>query len=192
MRHWSARVAVCALALPLLLTGCAQKHQASESLPTTSATTAAKTLPPLGPADFPVPAEARQRDVDGVVAFSRYYVELSNHLLKTFESQPLRELSAKCKACIDLADGYDRARAAGYRCEGGELTITSTGTAVVKDNQAEISLLIKQAAITVWDGEGSVVQSQSSGAFSLGGGMTLSWDDSRHTWIVIQWTTDRL
>lgn len=192
MRRWSARLAACAVAVPLLLAGCSSKHEASQSLPTASKTTAAKTLPPLGPADFPVPADARKKTPAGVIAFSNYYVQLSNHLLASFDSQPLRDLSANCQACDELANGYDRARTAGYTSEGGELTVTSTGTAVVKGDDGELSLLLRQAAVTVKDHGGSVVPGQSTGEFSLGGGMALHWDTRRSTWLVTQWTADKL
>ena len=189
------RTAVAVLACALLLAGCAQKHEASTTLPPASAAASSSSgaaLPAVGPADFPVPAEARQRTPSGVVAFSKYYVDLSNHLLGSLDSQPLRDLSHGCQTCTELANGYDEARQAGYRAEGGELSVTSIGSAVVNGNDAEISMLIKQAAVTVRDASGARIDAQSTPAFNVGGGMTLRWDPRRQTWLVTQWAQERL
>src|SRR5689334_7494034 len=138
MQRWSARLVACALALPLLLAGCSAKHQASESLPRTPEATASKTLPSLGPADFPVPVEARAKTAAGASAFARYYIELANHLLSNLDSEPLRELSRNCATCDSLADGYDANKQAGYHYEGGQLFITSLGVASVNGDRGEI------------------------------------------------------
>jgi hypothetical protein len=188
-------LAACLAALTLLIGGCTEKKPANQTLPSTSrssASSSADALPPLGPADFPMPAEARHRNADGVIAFSKYYFALSNHLLKTLESRPLRELSHNCQVCDELADSYDTDRAAGYRYEGGELSISSTGSALVSGNQAEISFALQQAAVTVRDRSGAVVASKSSEAYSLSGGMAFNWDGARSTWVVTQLDAERI
>lgn len=190
MRRWSSRVVVCALAVPLLLAGCSEKHQASQSLPT-STTTAAKTLPPLGPADFPVPTEARQETPDGASSFTRYYIELANHQLSTLDPTPLRQLSRACGTCEDLAVGYDTNRQAGYRYLGGLLTIDSLGSASLRGDKAEIAFLLTQGAVSVLDANNNEVPGKTHGEYPLTGGMSLSWDKAKNCWLVTELTAER-
>src|SRR3954454_3779547 len=96
-----------------MLGGCAAKHEASDTLPSASETSAPPSLEPLGPADFPMPDEARHQTEAGGLAFANYYFALSNHLLETRDSMPLRELTRDCELCDQLADTYDAAKAAG-------------------------------------------------------------------------------
>ena len=60
-----------------LLSGCSEKHEANDTLPPPSAAETTEALPKLGPADFPVPDEARTKDAAGAEAFLRYFVDLS-------------------------------------------------------------------------------------------------------------------
>src|SRR4051794_7705910 len=48
-----------------LLTGCSEKVEANDTLPSKSAAEATEALPEVGPADFPVPDEARTKDAAG-------------------------------------------------------------------------------------------------------------------------------
>src|SRR6478672_11706511 len=48
-----------------LLSGCSEKVEASDTLPSSSAAKTTDALAPMGPADFPVPAEARTKDAAG-------------------------------------------------------------------------------------------------------------------------------
>ena len=60
-----------------LLTGCSEKQGANETLPSSSAAETSDALPEIGPADFPVPDEARTKDAAGAEAFLRYWIDLS-------------------------------------------------------------------------------------------------------------------
>lgn len=191
-RAWALRILACLAAATVLLTGCSHKQEPSSSAPTTTSAKPSPTLPPLGPADFPVPAEARQKTEAGVVAFANYYIELSNRLLKSFDSGPLRSLSRNCADCNQLADGYDAARSAGYTCEGGRLSVSSTGTTVLTGDHGEVSWSLHQEAITVRDRTGAVVPSMTSGAFDLSGGIGLNWDPQLKGWLVTQLAADRV
>src|SRR5215212_529757 len=67
-----AGLTVLAFALLALTTGCtSDTEQPSAELPPASSTAAQSTpdLPPLGPAEFPVPDEARRQDEAGAEAF---------------------------------------------------------------------------------------------------------------------------
>ncbi len=59
-----------------LLSGCSEKQEANDTLPTPSAAETTEALPELGPPDLPMPAEAREQTVEGADAFTRYYVEI--------------------------------------------------------------------------------------------------------------------
>ena len=77
-----------------LLAGCSEKQEASTTLPPASQTPTptAEALPPLGPADFPVPPEARTKDAAGAEAFLRYFIDLINHQRAIPAGEPLRDL----------------------------------------------------------------------------------------------------
>src|SRR3712207_7343807 len=100
----------------LLLTSCSEKQEASETLPTASASPTAD-LPPLGPSDFPVPAEARTKDAAGAEAFLRYWIDLLNRQQAIPAGEPLRDLGPDCNECLRIARVYDEADAAGQRYE---------------------------------------------------------------------------
>lgn len=189
-RGWALRALAFLAAGAVLASGCAEKQEPSTSAPTTAAE-ASPTLPPLGPPDFPVPTEARQKTEAGVQAFTRYYIELSNRLLISLDSSPLRALSQGCEDCDSMARGLDKARAAGEHYEGGELAISWLSNAVVKGDSAEVAFLLQQAAVTVRNAQGSMVSEKSSDSFQISGGLSLSWDADRATWVVTTFTADR-
>src|SRR3712207_9217492 len=106
----------------LLLTSCSEKQEASETLPTASASPT-EDLPPLGPPDFPVPAEARTKDAAGAEAFLRYWIDLINLQRDIPAGQPLRDLGPDCNDCWRIAKNYEAAAAAGQRYDGGQLQL---------------------------------------------------------------------
>ena len=73
--RWSVVGLVLATAL---LSGCSEKDEANSTLPSTSAAATTEALPPVGPADFPVPDEARTKDAAGAEAFLYYWIDLLN------------------------------------------------------------------------------------------------------------------
>lgn len=193
-RRWAAAAVTCLATA--VLAGCSGgRKQASTTLPTTSApvtTAASPTLPPLGPPDFPVPAEARAKTPEGVTAFTRYYVALIDHQLKSLDPSPLNALSSHCDTCDQLAHGYDQTKAAGQTIQGGELSVISTGTATVEGDAAEISTYLSQTASSVTDNGGRLVPKKSKAAVQLGGGMKFAWDTARLGWVVTQFDADPL
>ena len=177
-----------------VLAGCSDSGTANETLPptTSSAAPTSETLQPLGPPDFRVPDEARQKTPEGVLAFTKYYIDLTEHQLPSLDAQPIRDLSRSCEVCDQLADGYDADRAAGYRYEGERLSIVSTGTAVVDGSRGEVSFLLNQPPVAVYDSMGALVPDRQSDAYQLTGGLTLEWDEALSSWLVTQLTADRL
>lgn len=189
MRRWSAGVVACAVAVPLLLGGCAEKHQASESLPPTSKATASATLPPLGPADFPVPAEARKKSPEGVEAFTRYYLALINRTSSIMDATDLRSLSDGCETCDRIATDTEKDLSAGYHYQGGDITITSVAPATTDGIVGDIAFLASQAPMAVVDSGGSPVPGLTFKAFDkLSSAAAVRWDPSRDSWIMTQLT----
>src|SRR5688500_17589400 len=95
-----------------LTTACSgQEQQASTELPSASSTSAEPTpeLPPLGPADFPVPDEARVKDEAGAEAFLYYFVDLLNHQQAVPSGVALRDLAPDCQQCLAVAQRLDEA-----------------------------------------------------------------------------------
>lgn len=191
-RGWVLRIVACLAAVTVLVTGCSHTHkpEPKAAAPTTSAKPS-PTLPPLGPADFPVPAEARQKTEAGALAFTRYYIDLVNHLLVSRDSAPLRDLSRDCRDCDSMVRGLDKAKAAGLTYEGGQMTITSLSNAALNGDTAEAAFVLEQQAATVKDANGAVVPDKSIGAYPLNGGVALAWDNTRSTWVVTTFTADR-
>ena len=98
-RRWSLRLVAGLLAGGVVLVGCSEKQQASESLPTSTASPTEDELPPLGPEDLPMPDEARTQDAAGAEAFVRYYIALINRTSDVMDAEPLREFSDGCADC---------------------------------------------------------------------------------------------
>jgi hypothetical protein len=188
------RTAAAAVVGMAVLAGCSDGGTANETLPPASSSAAPTTeaLQPLGPAGFPVPLEARQKTPAGVLAFSIYYLQLTDYVLPSLDPSPLRDLSRNCEACNDLAAGYEADRTAGYRYDAGRLSIDSTGTSVVKGDTGEISFLLTQPPVRVFDAQNQLVADRQTEAYRLTGGMVLQWDPQRTTWLVTQLTADRL
>ena len=65
---------------------------------------------PSGPADFPVPDEARTKDAAGAEAFLRYWIDLLNRQQAIPAGQPLRDLGPECQECLRIAQQLRRRR----------------------------------------------------------------------------------
>jgi hypothetical protein len=186
-----ARVAAGALVGVAVLAGCSSKEPASETLPTPSPTAAAsEALPPLGPADFPMPAEAREKTPAGAEAALRYYLELVSRQAG-ISGQPLRDLSRDCDFCDFLADRYDQDAAAGYVVEGGQITIEDLSSPAVNGEVAELAVALSQSSVTVLDAIGQTVEGRGEAArqgISVGAAMT--WSQSQRGWIMNQLVTN--
>ena len=167
-----------------LLTGCSEKQQANDTLPSSSAAETSEALPEIGPADFPVPDEARTKDAAGAEAFLRYYVNLSNRQQRMLDGEPLRELGPNCDECSRIAQNFDQVAAAGNRYEGGEITINAIAPPLVQGDGATISFGAKQEAVRIVDDSGAVVDPGLELMPNLGSGITLIWSDSDKSWLV--------
>lgn len=184
-RRWSLRPTASLFAGVVVLTGCSEKQEANDSLPTASASPTEDALPPLGPEDLPMPDEARTQDSAGAEAFFRYYIELINRTSDVMDAEPLREFSDGCDDCNRIATDTEEDAAAGYHYEGGELTITRTGEPKIEERSVEMAFFADQAALQVVDQSGRPVDGLSFGAIpGLSSGATARWDAGRQTWLM--------
>jgi hypothetical protein len=166
-----------------LLTGCSEKVEANDTLPSTSASPTTEVLPPIGPADFPVPDEARTKDAAGAEAFLRYFVELSNRLQESLDGQPLRDLGPSCQECLRIARDFEEVAAASQKYEGGEITLNDVTAPQMSGERASISFGARQAPVRLVDVAGNTVD-QLPLQPNMGSGVVLIWSDDLRTWLV--------
>jgi hypothetical protein len=183
----SLRLLGCALAAAVALSGCSAKHQANESLPSTSsASPSTPALPPAGPKEFPVPTAAREKTPAGALAFAKYYIELGNKIGEgSIPPSSLLDLSRKCYLCRRIADSYEQDRAAGYVSQDATYSFKEYGPARLSGDHAELGFVYSQGAFTMVDSHGNPVPSRAGKATGdLQSGMLLDWHDELHSWIV--------
>ncbi|MCW2698912.1 MAG: uncharacterized protein JWQ45_447, partial [Blastococcus sp.] len=124
-----------------LLNGCTEKVEASRTLPSTSAAQTTESLPVVGPAEFPVPDEARTKDAAGAEAFARYFIELINRQQAIPAGQPLRVLGPACHDCLRIAERFDQAAEAGQRFEGGQLSMVGEPGVTFRGDSANVTFI---------------------------------------------------
>jgi hypothetical protein len=166
-----------------LLSGCSEKVEASDTLPSTSAAQTTQALPPMGPPDFPVPAEARTKDAAGAEAFLRYWIDLVNHQRAIPAGQPLRDLGPDCDTCLRIARTYDDSAAARYRYTGGDFALNGVATELQGDT-AIINFIVRHEAVQRVDGSGNPVDAGQAAAPRLESGIRLRYSDGDRCWIV--------
>ena len=170
-----------------LVGGCSSKHEANHALPSASETSASPSLEPLGPADLPMPAEAREETADGFNAFAHYYIDLINRLETDLDSTYLRQFSRGCATCDRLASDAEGDATKGYSYEGGTITITALAAAHMTAQGAETAFTVDQAAYSVLDSSGTPVQGlNGEAAADLPGGMAGVW--AYNHWVVTNLT----
>ena len=167
-----------------LLTGCAEKQQANDTLPTASAAPTTEALPQIGPADFPVPEEARTKDAAGAEAFLYYFLDLLDHQRAIPDGKPIRDLGPECQDCLRIAQNYDEVAAAGQRYTGGELTLNELAEPLLEGDDALISFSARREAVAVVDSSGATVEAIPEPAPSLSSGIDLTWSDEAKSWLV--------
>ncbi|MBN1093870.1 hypothetical protein JKP75_15700 [Blastococcus sp. TML/M2B] len=189
-RRWTVRLAGCLVAGVAVLAGCSEEQEAAQTLPSpSSAAPAEEELPPLGPADLPMPAEARTPDAAGAEAFVRYYIELINRTSTVMDAQPLREFSDGCRDCDRIADNTEEAAAAGNAYRDGEITITRFDPPLIQESTASITIAFDQDALAVVDSVGNPVADGSSEAYTaLPGGVGLRWHEAHDSWLITDFT----
>jgi hypothetical protein len=171
-----------------ILAGCSDGETANETLPSTTSTTAKTTgtLPPLGPPDMPMPAEARAKTVAGAQAFLHYYVSLMNDAQGRSTSEYLRGLSTDdCGTCIAFSDGIDAYVEKGYHLSGGVIELATMPNPLLRDNAAEFFLSLRQTPSAVIDPTGDPLPELAERGTSYpASGATLAWDADQSSWLM--------
>lgn len=191
-RRWTLRLVACAAGAAAVLTGCSAEQEARETLPpVSSAAPSEEELPPLGPADLPMPDEARTQDAAGAEAFVRYYIELINRTSTVMDAQPLRDLSDGCRDCDRIANNVEQDAAAGYQYRGGALSISIADEPFLRPGTAELGLVAEQEAASAVDATGVEAPHLSLPAYSgVTGGAALRWEPAQHTWLMTALTLE--
>lgn len=171
-----------------LLSGCSAKQEASQTLPSASAAESSAALPVLGPADFPVPDEARTKDAAGAEAFLRYWIELLNRQRAVPAGQPLRDLAPNCNECWRIANNYDEVAGTDRRYEGGELSLNDVTEPQFSNDEMSINFGIRQEAVKIVDASGAPVDSGMPMQPNAGSGVTLVWSEPDKSWLVFSMT----
>jgi hypothetical protein len=191
-RRSTVGLLACLLAVGAVLGGCSETQKADDTLPSASAAAPTEEeLPPLGPADLPMPEEARTQDSAGAEAFVRYYIELLNQSLTDMDPQYLRFFSeAVCDACRRIASETESDAAAGYSYSGGELTIPGDISVMLSSpGEAQTAFVADQAPMTVLDSAGTPVPDLVfEGIDALNSGTIAVWDDASSTWKLTELT----
>jgi hypothetical protein len=187
-----ARLLVAPLAVAAVLSACsADEPQPSAELPPASSSAAQSTpeLPPLGPEDLPMPAEARAKDEAGAEAFLRYYMDVYNHAQRTMDSTYMREFSSGCRTCDRISDDLDMDAKEGYEYSGGAVRLESMSKPAVKGGEAQYAFTFTQDALSVTDQGRPVDGLTFPSVDSNGEGAIAHWDAERVTWVLTQWDT---
>ncbi len=188
----AARTAAALMVAAAALAGCSEAEPASETLPTTSAPAAptSEALPPLGPADFPMPPEAREKTPEGATEFARYYVQLIEYVSDgDLDPQPLIDLSHNCELCVMISDSFAEDRADGYSYSDVSIDFREYGVGLIEGESAEVGFQYAQSTIAVYDSAGTEVTERSAEETGvLQSGVLLSWDERRASWLVTSLT----
>jgi hypothetical protein len=190
-RRSTVGLLACLLAVGAVLGGCSKTHEANDTLPSTSAPAPApapteEELPPLGPADLPVPAEAREKTPEGAVEFVRYYVTLTKHVSENSQDpEPLLQLSEECRTCTRIAQSIEADRAANYSYREYVFRFDEYGPALIDGDTAQVGFLYVQGPITVIDQAGQVVADRSAAkAQELQSWAVLLWRQDLESWVI--------
>ncbi|QXG74657.1 hypothetical protein KUM42_12260 [Modestobacter sp. L9-4] len=173
-----------------VLAGCSDAGTANETLPpiTSSAAPTSETLQPLGPPDFPLPKEARQRTPEAATAALTYYLELIPRQSST-GGESLRQLSTGCTFCEFLAARADENASAGLDYRGGDITVSELSQPALRAATAEFVFSAAQSAVEVVGPDGQPVEGRGQAAVSgLRAAAAMQWDDTTQAWLMTQLT----
>jgi Family of unknown function (DUF6318) len=189
----AARTAAALVVATAVLAGCSEAEPASQTLPSTSAQAAPTTeaLPPLGPADFPMPPEARERTSRGAVEFTRYYMQLVEYIGDSdLDPQPITTLSANCDACDQIATSFREDRAEG--CTYDDVWVRMTpydDEAFATDHGFDVGFVYEQGPLVVRDASGQIVDNEGAAATGpLQSGALVEWKNDISSWVVTSLT----
>jgi len=181
------RVAAAVVVGVAMLAGCSGGEKANETLPSTSSTPVETTesLPPLGPPDLPMPADAREQTPAGAEAFIRYYMAIYTAAQADLDATYLAQFSQECSFCNALIKRLTDNAASGNTYDGGAVTLTATSLAPSEHDRMEGAFTIDQAALTIRDPVGTVVSAEPQATYDCG--VVLTWSSADTSWVLFQW-----
>ncbi|WP_222192762.1 DUF6318 family protein [Modestobacter italicus] len=173
-----------------LLTSCSNGQTANETLPSasSSATEASESLPPLGPADFPMPIEAREKTQAGAIAASQYFIQLTVRAYQQGDTEPVRTLSRDCEYCEALIDAVNEDQAAGNRITGGDVSFADPGQAYLTGETAETAFTVEQTSLSVIGPDDEAIASRAQPSFTAFTALAATWSPDLQAWLVNQLT----
>lgn len=117
------RIAITALALALLLGGCAD-DEPTPQLPDTSSPTSPATATASEPVEPTLPPEAEGKGIKAAEAFVRYYFAMVDEARLTGDTERLRKIALKtCQSCAGVVSVIDRVRDNNGSIDGGDQTV---------------------------------------------------------------------
>ncbi|MFQ1003269.1 hypothetical protein [Modestobacter sp. SSW1-42] len=173
-----------------VLTSCSDGETTNETLPPVSSSAAptSEALKPLGPADFPVPDEARRNTPEAATAALKYYLELIPRQ-SARDGEPLRDLSNQCSFCDFLADRADENAAAGLTYRGGQIAASELSSPALRGSIAEFVFSASQSAVEIVGADGQPVEGRGQSAVSgLSAAAAMQWDPLAQAWLMTQLT----
>ena len=184
------RIAGVAVVGMTVLAGCSNGGQANETLPSASPSAAetSESLPPLGPPDLPMPAEAREQTEAGAIAAGRYFIELTVRAYQQGDAEPIADVSRDCDYCESLITGVEEDAAAANRVTGGDVSFRDSGQATLDGNGAEIAFTVQQTALTVTSPDGQMITDRAQPSFQVFTALAATWSSELKAWIVNQVT----
>lgn len=187
--RWERTTAAAAVGMAVLA-GCSDGGTANETLPPVSSSAAptSEALQPLGPADFPMPVEARQRSDAGAIAAARYFLQLTAHSYQSGDSAPVSQLSRSCEFCTSLARAIDDDRSAGNLVSGGDILIEDAGQVVLKSDTAEVAFTVSQSPLTVTAASGQQLSDRAQPEYRSFTSLALTWSEPMTAWLINQVT----
>lgn len=174
----------------VLVSGCTAETPANDTLPTASeGAESSAELEPLGPADLPMPAEAREQTPAGAEAFIRYYVDLLNRAQRDLDTTYVTQFSADCDTCSALIVGLNAYAAEGYLISGGTIRVGAINPPTLNADGAEFVAPLMQDAVAVTDATGQTIADASAPDASFPGtGGFIRWSSDLSSWILTQLT----
>jgi hypothetical protein len=184
------RTAAAAVVGMAVLTACSDGGTANETLPPISSSAAPTTaaLPPLGPSDFPIPVEAREKSEAGALAAGRYFLQLTVHAYQKGDTESVVSLSRDCEYCETLILGIREDVGAGNRVTGGDIVLEDPGQVSLKDDQSEVAFTVSQSALAVSGPDGQPLPERAQPSFRVFTSVVATWSESLRAWIVNQVT----
>ncbi|WP_299955026.1 DUF6318 family protein [uncultured Modestobacter sp.] len=173
-----------------LLAGCSNGGTANETLPSASSSAAetSESLPPLGPPDMPMPAEAREKTEAGAIAASRYFIQLTVRAYQQGDTEPVLNLSRDCEYCKDLTTGVTEDQTAGNRISGGDVTFVDPGQARLDGDNVETAFTVDQTSLSVFGPDGEEIADRAQPSFRVFTALAATWSPQLQAWLVNQVT----